>query len=349
MDTPTPQFFPGVGAVAIGRNDGDRIVRALPSLTRQIQHVVYADSGSVDGSPERAAALGVHVVAIKEPPHSAARGRQAGFDLLMKLAPDTKYVQFIDGDCTMEPTWLETAVTYMEAHPKCAALAGRRREEFPEHSLYNALIDIDWDGKVGPVDYSGGDCLCRVQAVKDIGGWNATLIAGEDPDFGFRLKDIGWENHRVADPMDIHDVNMRSFKPYWIRAVRAGYCYLEVGWLHRKGTGGWWMKRVRSSIVYGGLMPLLWLVGIILMFTLKPWWIGVVLAAPITLVYLRLWLKLFIFARFKGASMYHSLAYACINILCKGALFQGTCKRLLWAMRGKQAALIEYKAPVTPA
>lgn len=348
MDTPQPKQFPQVGAVAIGRNDGDRIVRGLPTLTRQIPHVVYADSGSVDGSPDRARALGVHVVAITEPPHSAARGRQAGFDLLLKVAPGVKYVHFIDGDCTLEPTWLETAVAYMEAHPKCAALAGRRREEFPQNSLYNALIDVDWDGKVGQVDYSGGDCLCRVDAVQQIGGWNTTLIAGEDPDFGFRLKDAGWENHRVADPMDVHDVNMRSFRSYWLRAVRAGYCYLEVGWQHRKGTGRWWMKRVRSSIVYGGVLPMLWLAGLVLMLTLSPWWIGAIAFAPITLIYLRLFLKLFTFARSKGAALRFSLAYAGINILCKVALFQGTIKRLLWAMRGKQAALIEYKAPVTP-
>jgi GT2 family glycosyltransferase len=348
MDTQKRQFFPGVGAVAIGRNEGDRIARTLPSLTRQIEHVIYADSGSVDGSPERAAKLGVHVIAIKEPPHSAARGRQAGFDLLLKLSPNVTYVQFIDGDCTMEPTWLATAVGYMEEHPRCAALAGRRREEFPENSLYNSLIDIDWDAKVGPVDYLGGDCLCRVEAVKDIGGWNATLIAGEDPDFGFRLKDKGWEVHRVADPMDIHDVNMRSFRAYWARTVRAGYCYLEVGWLHRRGTGRWWLKRVRSSLLYGGLIPLAWVVGIVLMFFLQPWWIGLILVAPIVLIYLRLFFKLFTYARFKDASKFHSLAYAGINLLCKGALFQGTCKRLLWAMRGKQAALIEYKAPVKP-
>jgi GT2 family glycosyltransferase len=348
MDTNTTQHVPGVGAVAIGRNDGDRIVRALPSLTRHIEHVVYADSGSVDNSPQRASALGVHVVAITQPPHSAARGRQAGFERLLEIAPGLKYVQFIDGDCTLEPTWLARAVEYMEQHPRCAALAGRRREEFPQNSIYNALIDIDWDGKVGPVDYSGGDCLCRVDAVKQIGGWNATLIAGEDPDFGFRLKDAGWENHRVADPMDIHDVNMRSFRSYWLRAVRAGYCYLEVGWMHRRGTGRWWLKRVRSCILYGGVMPLAWIAGVALVVLASPWWIGALLSGLITLVYARLFAKLFSFARHKGATMRHCLAYAAFNVLCKGALFQGTLKRLLWMIRGKQAALIEYKQPVRP-
>ena len=112
-------------------------------------------------------------------------------------------------------------------------------------------------------------------------------------------------------------------------------------------TGRWWMKRVRSSIVYGGVLPFLWIVGLVLMLTLSPWWIGAIPFAPITLIYLRLFVKLFTFAQFKGADLRHSIAYAGLNVLCKVALFQGTVKRLRWAMRGKQAALIEYKAPVT--
>lgn len=345
MEPSHPAFIPGVGAVAIGRNDWAHIARGLPTLTRQVQHVVYADSGSTDGSPERARALGVHVVEITQPPHSAARGRQVGFEHLLLIDPSIRYVQFIDGDCLLDPSWLETAVKFMEEHPRCATLAGRRREEFPGNTLYNALIDIEWDGRPGPADYLGGDSLCRVDAVKQIGGWNVTLIAGEDPDFGFRMKDAGWENHRLADLMDVHDVDMRSFRSYWLRVVRAGYCYLEVGWLHRHGTGRWWLKRVRSSILYGGLMPLAWIAGLALMFMLNPWWIGLALALPITLIYLRLLLKLYTFAKSKDASLKHALAYAGLNTLCKLALFQGTVKRLLYAMRGKQAALIEYKKP----
>lgn len=343
MDHSPLQSFPNVGAVVIGRNEGPRLSRTLPSITSQIPHVVYADSDSKDGSPDVAASLGVHVVALTNPPHSAAKGRQTGFEALLKIAPQVQYVQFIDGDCTMNAEWLAKAVSYLDQHPKVASLAGRRREEFPHRTLYNALIDIDWDAKAGPVDYVGGDCLCRVDAVKQIGGWNPDLIAGEDPDFGFRLRDAGWENHRIAQDMALHDVNMRSFRAYWLRAVRAGYCYLEVGWMHRNGTGRWWLKRVRSSILYGCLLPLAWIVGILLTFLLTPFWIGLAICLPITALYARLLLKLFTFARSKGASNPHAAAYALFNILCKGALFLGTLKRLIAAARHKQAPLIEYK------
>ena len=348
MDSSPLQLVPNVGAVVIGRNECARLSLVLPTLTRHVEHVVYADSGSTDGSAQAAAALGAHVVELTNPPHSAAKGRQAGFEALLRLVPSLRYVQFIDGDCKMEPAWLASAVQYLDEHPKVASVAGRRREEFPHRSLYNALIDIDWDGKSGPVDYAGPDCLCRVDAVNQIGGWNARLIAGEDPDFGFRLRDAGWENHRVPEQMDLHDVNMHAFRSYWLRAVRAGYCYLEVGWMHRHGTGKWWLKRVRSSILYGCLMPLAWIAGVVLSITIEPRWVGLILSLPISLIYLRLFVKLFVFARSKTTVTTHAFAYALFNIVCKVALFVGTTKRAIAAARGRQAPLIEYKKTPPP-
>ena len=48
-----------VGAVVIGRNEGDRFQRCLRSLHGQVAPIVYVDSGSTDGSIEHARELGV--------------------------------------------------------------------------------------------------------------------------------------------------------------------------------------------------------------------------------------------------------------------------------------------------
>ncbi|MEO0691400.1 MAG: glycosyltransferase, partial [Pseudomonadota bacterium] len=39
-----------IAAVAIGRNEGERLVRCLTSLAGQVERLVYVDSGSTDGS-----------------------------------------------------------------------------------------------------------------------------------------------------------------------------------------------------------------------------------------------------------------------------------------------------------
>ncbi len=60
------------GAVAIGRNEGDRLVRCLKSLI-QAYTVIYVDFGSSDGSVEVARGLGAEVVELeKNIPFTAA-------------------------------------------------------------------------------------------------------------------------------------------------------------------------------------------------------------------------------------------------------------------------------------
>ena len=51
-----------VGVVAIGRNEGNRLISCLASVTASVRAVVYADSGSTDGNMATAAQFGALVV-----------------------------------------------------------------------------------------------------------------------------------------------------------------------------------------------------------------------------------------------------------------------------------------------
>ena len=68
----------GIGAVVIGRNEGDRLVRCLASVKDQVEHIVYVDSGSTDDSLANARAIGTEVVELDlSTPFTAARARNA--------------------------------------------------------------------------------------------------------------------------------------------------------------------------------------------------------------------------------------------------------------------------------
>ena len=68
-----------VGAVAIGRNEGERLKRCLASLSAAARGV-YVDSGSTDGSAEWARDQGADVIELDmNLPFTAARARNAGF------------------------------------------------------------------------------------------------------------------------------------------------------------------------------------------------------------------------------------------------------------------------------
>ncbi|MEC9103248.1 MAG: glycosyltransferase family A protein, partial [Pseudomonadota bacterium] len=135
---------PRIAAILIGRNEGARLLACLASV-KDLDRVVYVDSGSTDGSVEAARAAGAEVVALDmSKPFTAARARNAGIEAL-KQGKTPDLVQFIDGDCELQPGWIATAQAFLIANPQAAVACGRRRERFPEASIYNRLCDFEWD------------------------------------------------------------------------------------------------------------------------------------------------------------------------------------------------------------
>ncbi|MDB4983505.1 MAG: putative glycosyltransferase, partial [Myxococcales bacterium] len=119
----------GVGVVAIGRNEGNRLRRCLESLTGRAARIVYVDSGSTDDSVAFAKSIGADVVELDRAlPFTAARARNLGIAHLRAHAPQVDLVQLVDGDCEIVAGWLETAERTLRADPKLAVVCGRRRE-----------------------------------------------------------------------------------------------------------------------------------------------------------------------------------------------------------------------------
>ena len=80
------------------------------------------------------------------------------------------------------PDWISTARTALAADEKLSVVCGRRRERFPEASIYNTLTDMERDTPVGPAQSCGGDALFRNAALDAVGGYDPSVIAGEEPE-----------------------------------------------------------------------------------------------------------------------------------------------------------------------
>lgn len=218
-----------VGIVVIARNEGDRLRRCLVSISSQAQLIVYVDSGSTDGSVALATLMGVEVVRLNTlTPFTMARARNTGFKHLLKMNPSIQLVQFIDGDCELEAGWIQTAYAWMELHPDIAVVCGRRREKFPRASVYNMLCDLEWNTPVGPAYACGGDALVRVDVFERVGMFDASLIAGEEPDLCARIRMVGGKIYRLPENMTRHDAALLTFKAWWRRMTRCGYGAKEV-------------------------------------------------------------------------------------------------------------------------
>ncbi len=240
------------GVVAIGRNEGDRLKACLRSLVSSTERIVYVDSGSTDGSVAFARSLGVEVVALDiSTPFTAARARQAGFERLIGLWPDTEFVHFFDGDCEIVDGWLEKAAAEIAGDETLGIVTGWRRERHPDASVYNKMCDIEWRAPAGEIAACGGDMLVRVAALKKAGGFNPSVIAAEDDEFCIRVRSEGFRIRRLAEDMTIHDAAMTRFGEWWRRAVRAGHGFAQVGALHKD----YFQRERRRVILWGAVLP----------------------------------------------------------------------------------------------
>lgn len=204
------------GLVAIGRNEGERLRACLESVLNELEHIVYVDSGSTDGSVELAKSMGVCVVELDMSLNfTAARARNAGWRALLEQMPDVDCVQFVDGDCVIERGWLHAAREFLAVNQDYAVVGGRLRERFPENSIYNYMCDLEWDTPVGEAKSCGGISMMRLDALKSIGGFRSELIAGEEPELCVRLRKAGWKIYRLQDNMAWHDAAMTRFGQWW--------------------------------------------------------------------------------------------------------------------------------------
>lgn len=327
-----------IGLVIIGRNEGQRLRQCLLSVVSKVARIVYVDSGSTDGSIEMAKSLGVEVVELNlSIPFTAARARNEGVVRLLQINPQIEFVQFVDGDCEVVAGWLEQAYERLASRPDLAVVCGRRRERFPEQSIYNKLCDIEWDTLVGETKACGGDSMMRVSAFQQVGGFNPTLIAGEEPELCLRLRQQGWKIFRLDAEMALHDAQMTRFSQWWRRSLRSGHAYAEGAWLHGRSPDRHWVKESRSICFWGLILPLL-IIGTVL--PSKGWSLLLLASYPL-MAY-----KIYCSLQYRGYSSKDTALYATACVVGKFPQVQGQLQFHLNRLLGRKRNLIEYKNSV---
>ncbi|QDU34539.1 Glycosyl transferase family 2 [Poriferisphaera corsica] len=247
-----------IGVVIIGRNEGERLKKSIESVLNQANYIVYVDSCSTDGSCEYARQHNVDVVVLDESqPMNMARGRNAGFTYLKENYSNIKYIQFIDGDCELHDGWLDKAYHYMENHTEVAIVSGRRNEKYPKASIYNQMIDLEWDTPVGEAKYCHGDAFCRLDALFQVGGFNTTMICGEEPEMCIRIRKNGWKIYRIDADMTFHDADIHSFSQWWMRTVRSGWGFAQGAAMHGNKPERHWVRETLNIWIYGLLIPII--------------------------------------------------------------------------------------------
>jgi GT2 family glycosyltransferase len=319
------------GAVAIGRNEGERLKNCLGSLSAAMT-IIYVDSGSADGSAEWARGQGVDVLALDMAvPFTAARARNAGFRRLREISPGTLYVQFIDGDCELLHGWARSAASFLDSRPDVAVVAGRVRERYPDRSIYNWLCDREWNGPSGEVRSCGGIAMMRAKAVEAVGGFRDDVIAGEEPELCVRLRAAGWRIFRLDAEMTIHDAAMMRFSQWWRRMVRSGYAFALGAYLHGATPERHWVWESRRAWLWGIFLPLFCLSAGL---CFEPWGWAAILIYPFQMV--RQTLR-------QSGPLGDRASLALFQILARFPEAWGQISFLRDRLLGREPRLIEYK------
>ncbi|SFE45302.1 Glycosyltransferase, GT2 family [Sulfitobacter brevis] len=312
-----------LAAVVIGRNEGARLEACLASLATETATIIYVDSGSTDGSVSVAKAAGADVISLPmDKPFTAARARNAGAAM---LPAEVEMIQFLDGDCTLRAGWIVSARRFLADNPQVAVVCGRRRERAPEASVYNGLVDREWDTAIGETKACGGDALIRADAFRQAGGYRENLIAGEEPELCLRLRQLGWKIWRLDAEMTWHDAQITRFSQWWRRSRRAGHAFAEGAALHGAAPEHHWVRETQRAILWGGILPVSLMVAAIV---ISPWALIVLLIYPLQAV--RLATKM-------------GWTWGIFTVLGKFPEALGVIEYHLRRLRGGNFRIIEYK------
>jgi len=327
-----------LGIVVIGRNESERLRQCLSSVLDGARHpVVYVDSGSVDDSVAIARALGAEVLELDSSrPFSAARARNEGFTHLIESHPAIQLVQFIDGDCTLIPGWLDFAANALLADSKRAAVIGQLTERDPKATPYNRLCELEWRSPAGDVTNFGGFggiSMIRADVLRTLGGFNPDVIAGEDSELGVRMTLAGYKVTKLDQPMAIHDANIKTFRQWWRRSVRAGHAIGQRSQLNGKTALRDCVRERASTWFWGIGLPLVVLITLIPSHGLSALLLG---------GYLVLFYRIIRFRRAQGDSSDDASLYAKYLLLAKFANGIGLIKFYLNNL-ARRFEIIEYK------
>ncbi len=131
---------------------------------------------------------------------------------------------------------------------------GRGLYLYPGQSVYVRVLDLDWIYPPGESDFCGGYALMRRDALQDVGGFDDTLIAGEEPEMCRRLRAKGYHILQVDVPMTTHDLAVTRFSACWRRAFRAGHAYAEVAHRFSHTADPLWSAELKRNLTHGSFL-----------------------------------------------------------------------------------------------
>ncbi len=168
--------------------------------------IVVLDNGSVDGSWEwLGRELGAHARLAQLPGVTISALRNAG----SRMAT-FKTLAFIDADCVIPENYAELALAAL-TRSSAAAVGSRYALPLAPHWIERTWQELHERRHDGPVNYiNSGNLVVRAAPFEQVGGFDESLVTGEDAELGQRLTRAGHLVYEARDVMAIHLGNPKS-------------------------------------------------------------------------------------------------------------------------------------------
>ena len=194
--------------VAIPTKDAGPTLKAtLASLEAQTYprlEMIVVDNGSSDDTIDIAHAMGCRVLAGR------FRERSAQMNAALQVATG-RYFYRVDADFVVEPTVVEEAVAGCERSGFDAVLI--HNTSHPANSIWAAVRRFERD-MYRDDDLNVASRFVRTDLLRDLGGFDESLVAGEDYDLHRRLLATGAQIGRIG-PGEVHVGEPTTLADVW--------------------------------------------------------------------------------------------------------------------------------------
>jgi len=163
--------------------------------------ILVIDHQSTDATAMVARAAGARVL-------SAARGMKIGAVRNVGLAAaHGEFVAFVDADCTVPSTWLRTAIDILGSDSRVGAVGGGPALA-PHDGTWVERCLAPTYGPTGIIRETASlvtySFIARTVLLRDLGGFNETVLSGEDDDMSNRIRKHGLVLIAASDCRVVH-------------------------------------------------------------------------------------------------------------------------------------------------
>ena len=219
---------PSVSVIIPAHNEEEHISNCIASVfrtnwPRENLEILVIDHCSIDSTPARARAAHADVLHISSGKIGAVRN-------VGLAAAKCEFVAYVDGDCTVPPTWLRTAIDLLESDASIGAVGGPclspAAGTWVERSLAPTTTGPTSVKRVKAIATSS--FIARTALLGDTGGFDETLASGEDDDMSNRIRAQGLALVSASDCHIVHHGYPKTWWNVFRKEIWHGSHHLEV-------------------------------------------------------------------------------------------------------------------------